>query len=103
MESDYKAVAMTFGEAMMKQAGDVDTVLQGIQQASQLTQAAEAAYERGDHDAGKLLNFVESAHFELLRSMCDLTDEEAGTVEPAFTEFEAKLMRVEASCSREQQ
>ena len=65
-----------------------------IAEASRMAADAADAYRAAGERAGRLHAAAECAHRDLLRSICDLSESEADSVEPAFTELEKQLMRL---------
>jgi hypothetical protein len=72
----------------------VSAILEGIADALHLVAEAETAYRMGDHRAGESHAAADSAHCALLESICELSEEDADLVEPPFTEFETRLLRL---------
>jgi hypothetical protein len=78
----------------------VKLVLEGIAQAFRLAIEADEAYGRGDVSAGPLQTAAENAHHDLLGDICELSEEQADAVEPAFTELETRLSRLPSGSPR---
>lgn len=74
--------------------GTTESVMESIGEAMHLVRDAERAYRAGDDRAGRLHAAAESAHRDLLRTICELSDDEADAIEPAFTDFETHLLRL---------
>jgi len=72
----------------------VAEVLAQIALAAEIAAEAERAYPRSEEGAGQLHAAAELAHRGILRSICTLTEAEADSVEPAFSEFENVLLRL---------
>lgn len=65
-----------------------------IAEALRLMGDAEQASRRGDECAANFQATVNRMHRRLLRSICELSEEEADRVEPVFTELETRLIRL---------
>jgi hypothetical protein len=91
-----EAQGSTAGPAVRKpgESAAVTRVLSGIGDALSLVSRTEHAYRRRDQRAAELRAFLEGAHRHLLRSICDLSEEEADSVEPRFTELETRMLRL---------
>lgn len=83
-----------------KRTPHVQIVLEGIAEAAGLAADAEMAYRLGEGRAGRLHVAAECAHRDLLRSICLLSENEADSVEPAFTELETQLLHLPTASVR---
>ena len=75
-------------------SGRVGRLLKAIADATRLVSDAERAYRLGDSRAGRLHAASECAHRDLLQGICELSESEADFVEPGFTGFESRLLRL---------
>jgi len=80
---------------------DVDFVLGAVAAASRLVDIAEEAGRVHDARAGSLRAAAEAAHRDLLGSICELSDQQADLVEPAFTAFEMRLLHLPAGLPKQ--
>jgi hypothetical protein len=78
----------------VRRAGLLADFLNGVERALRLVRLAEGAYRAGSRRAGVLHASAEVAHYQLLKSICRLTEQQAEVVEPAFTSFEQRLFRL---------
>jgi hypothetical protein len=69
-------------------------VLSEVADALRLVSRTEQAYRCGVHRVADLQAAVDYAHTQLLSRICELTEEEADSVEPLFTEFEIRMLRL---------
>ena len=76
------------------ESAPVRLVLLEVADALRLVSRTEQAYRCGDRRAPALQAAVDYAHTQLLSSICALTEEEADSVEPLFTEFEVRMLRL---------
>lgn len=68
--------------------------LKDVERALRLLRLAEEAYRAKSRRAFVLHASAELAHYQLLKSICSMTGQQADLVEPAFTSFEERLLRL---------
>jgi hypothetical protein len=81
-------------KALRSDPAGVNAVLQRIEAARKLAEAAECALRGRDARANKLRSAAERAHYELLAEIRSLSERDADLVEPAFTALEERLLGV---------
>jgi hypothetical protein len=78
----------------------VKRVLAGIAEAHALVKDAEEAYLRSGDRAATCQAAADRSHCNLLKAICELSEADANTVEPLFTEFENHLLRLRVRSDR---
>lgn len=88
-----RSTIVLVGLAVVTLMGNLAWVETGIAEGMRLVLVAERAYRALDGHGSSLRAAAEHTHYNLLRAIYQLTEEEADRIEPAFTQFEDCLAR----------